>query len=268
LPNRLAAMIESPHNQLVKTARSLHDRKGRELAGLFLAEGPSVVAEALAYAPGIEWIAWCPALGDETGRELVDAARGAGLTLHEMSERAFTALSDARSPQGIAAVLQIRASSLNVVRPEGDAVFLVLHEVRDPGNLGTMIRTADALGAQAVVLCGKCVDQYEPKVVRATAGSLFHLPVVEATWRQTKSWAEEHEIVLAATSLDATLELGLSPLPSRLALVIGNEAHGLPDEVLQDARLRVRIPMRGRAESLNAAVAAAIVLYEASRDRD
>lgn len=259
--------IDSPHNARVKLARSLHAAKGRQEAGLFLAEGPGVVAEALRYASGIAWVAWCPELGSDDAGEIADAATQAGIEVLELSQRAFRALSDTRNPQGIAAVIRLDPPDLTCQRvPEGPARVLVLHEVQDPGNAGTMIRTADAFGAAAVMVVPPGADPYEPKVVRATAGSLFHLPVVEADWRQVVGWARASSFALVAAGADASCELGRVRLPERAAIVIGNEAHGLPQQVLQDAALKVRIPMPGRAESLNAAVAAGVLLYEAARD--
>ena len=260
--------IESPQNRLIKLARSLHGPKGRRETGLLLAEGPAVVAEALLYAPDIEWIAWRPDDAGEEAEALADAASQAGIEVHELSERAFDGLSPTRSPQGIAAIIRMRPADLGAIRCRPDAeTILVLHDLRDPGNVGTMIRAADALGAGAVILSGSCADPYEPKVVRATAGSLFHLPVVEADWGQVVAWARDEKLSLVAAAADAPHVLGKAGLPPRAAIVIGNEAHGLPDDVLQDAAMQVRIPMPGRAESLNAAVAAGIMLYEALRAR-
>ena len=258
--------IESAQNQHVKLAQSLHTAKGRREAGLFLAEGPRVVSELLMYGRGIEWIASCPELGEGEGKELADAGGQAGIPVHEMDERAFRALSDARTPQGIAAVVRIQPwdlASLHV--PSGVCVLLVLHELRDPGNLGSMIRAASAFAAGAVILTADCADPYMPKAVRSSAGALFHLPIVEADWAQVVRWSADAKVSLVAADVEAEHVLGKAGLPQRAAIVIGNEAHGLPAEVLQEVALRVRIPMPGRAESLNAAAAAAILLYETSR---
>lgn len=261
-------IIESPQNERVKLARSLHESKGRRESGLLLAEGPACVAEALLYAPGIQWVAWCEELGDEEVADLAASAQEAGIAVVAMAERAFRALSDTRSPQGIAAVLRQNLWSLDALRPpDGAATYLVLHEVRDPGNLGSMIRSADAFGANGVLLSGSCVDPYDPKVVRATAGSLFHIPVAEADWEQVESWAADHGIKLLGADLEAQHELGNAALARRIGFVIGNEAHGLPQGVLQGVAFTIKIPMYGAAESLNAAGAAAVLLYEAARSR-
>lgn len=259
--------IDSPSNPRVKLARSLHSPKGRREAGLYLVEGPGCLAEALLYAPGIEWVAWCPDLCDELGDELADAASQARIEVVECTREAFEALSDTRSPQGIAAVLRILPATLDAIDLRDGGAVLVVHELRDPGNLGTTIRSADAFGAAGVILTGSCTDPYEPKVVRATAGSFFHLPVVEADWPQVSGWARDAKVSVYATALEAQHAIGKVGMPKRVALVIGNEAHGLPESILQDATYTVTIPMTGRAESLNAAVAAGIVLFEAQRQR-
>lgn len=258
--------IDSPQNQHVKLARSLHSAKGRRDTGLFLAEGPGVVGEALMCAPGIQWVALCPELAGEDADELADAAAQAGIPIHELAERAFKALSDTRAPQGIAAVLRMQPATLDAIPVSDDTrVVLVLHDVRDPGNLGTMLRTADAFGAAATILTGDCADPHSPKAVRASAGALFHLPVVEADWPQVRGWAADSNTSLLAADIEGEHLLGKVGLSPRLGVIIGNEAHGLPPQVLSDVPLRVRIPMPGRAESLNAASAAAVMLYEAQR---
>jgi TrmH family RNA methyltransferase len=258
-------LIDSPQNQWVKLARALHVRKGREEHALFLAEGPRVVQEALSGAQ-VTLVAFCEDLADPLGVQVAQQAADAGIEVARLSERAFSALSDAQHPQGIAALVRLQAPDLEPLRmPDGPACALILLDVQDPGNVGTMIRTADAFGADAVILAGHCADVYEPKVVRATAGSLFHLPVLRATWQQAVDWAQAQGVDLVATALDAGDELGAGQLPRRLAAVIGNEAHGLPPQALAQVPGRLRIPMSGHAESLNAAVAAAILLWERQR---
>jgi len=219
------------------------------------------------FARGIEWLAWCPQRGNEDADEMADAAREAHIKVIEMSQGAFKALSDTPTPQGIAAVMRIEPVALADLVVEKWTTLLVLHDLRDPGNVGTMIRSADAFGANGIILTGSCVDPYDPKVVRSTAGSLFHLPVVEADWSQVVSWAGDRSVKLYATDVDGQHTVGAVGIPRRVAFVVGNEAHGLPDEVLQQVDYTVRIPLPGRAESLNAGVAAGVVLYEADRQK-
>jgi len=260
-------VIDSPQNRWVKLARSLHARKGRQEHGLFLVEGPRVVGEALGRTE-IVWLAVCEELADPLGLEVAQAAGEAGVEVAWLTPRAFEALSDARHPQGIAAVAKLQRTELGTVDiAAGPACVLILVDVQDPGNVGTMIRSADAFGAKAVILAGQCADPYEPKVVRATAGSLFHLPVVRTTWQRTVDWAATQGVDLVATVPDSGQELGATALPARAAVVIGNEAHGLPTEALEAVPTRLRIPMSGGAESLNAAVAAGVLLWEHQRQR-
>jgi RNA methyltransferase, TrmH family len=224
-----------------------------------------VVAEALLHAADIRWVACCPEIAGEDAGAVAAQAAEAGITVNMLSRRAFEALSDTRSPQGLAAVVRARRADLSALIPEAEAfTVLVLHDVRDPGNVGSMIRSADALGATGIIMVAHCADPWEPKAVRATAGSLFHLPVALAGWRQVSAWARDNAIGVVAAVATGHHVLGKADLPPRCALVIGNEAHGLPPEVLQDAALAVRIPMLGHAESLNASAAAAILLYEAA----
>lgn len=258
-------LIDSPQNQWVRLARALHARKGRQERGLFLAEGPRVVQEALGGAE-VVWLALCEELADPLGLQVAQQAAEAGVEVARLTERAFAALSDARHPQGIAALVKVPARELaSLELPEGRTCVLILVDVQDPGNVGTMIRTADAFGAHAALLAGQCADLYEPKVVRATAGSLFQLPVVRTMWAQAVDWAVAQGVDLVATAPDGTQELGVGALPERLAVVMGNEAHGLGADALAQVPVSLRIPMSGSAESLNAAVAAAIVLWEYQR---
>lgn len=259
-------LIDSPQNALIKLARTLHTSRGRRESGLFLAEGPSLVAEALNTSGAVEWVACCPEMADDEAGALAARAIESGLPVHMLTRRAFEALSDTRTPQGLAAVARIQRADLSALALETPQPFtaLALHDVRDPGNVGSMIRCADALGATGVALVAHCADPWEPKVVRATAGSLFHIPLALAGWRQVSAWARDNQVGIVASAASGQHLLGEVPLPERCLLVIGNEAHGLPAQVLQDAALTVRIPMLGRAESLNAAAAAAILLYESA----
>lgn len=252
-------LIDSPQNQYVKLFHSLATPKGRREHGLFPVEGIHPIEDLLATG----WRAmvgyWCPEL--LPGTDLPQALQAASKEFVCLSRRAFEALSDVKSPQGLAAAVRIPKPTVRSIA-DREGVILALHEVRDPGNMGNMIRTADAAGALAVMAVGDCADFYQPKVVRAAAGSLFHLPLVPVTTAQLLQWAGESGTALVATSPTAATPLPQAALPPRCAVLIGSEAHGLPGELAAAADLRVTIPMPGAAESLNATVAAGIVLYE------
>lgn len=179
------------------------------------------------------------------------------------------------NPQGVIAVAQLPspdpqalADALAALPAEGPVTVTVLHEVRDPGNVGTLIRTADAAGADLVVLTRTCADPYAPKAVRASVGSIFHLPVMTGTEApHLLDVLSEQAIVTAATSGHAQLDLYDAELPGRIAWWFGNEARGLDDATLAAAPLSVRIPLAGRAESLNVHTAATVCLFESLRRR-
>jgi RNA methyltransferase, TrmH family len=257
--------IESPQNRIPKLLRALHTKKGRAEHGLALVEGPNGLADALA-AKRLAFLAWCPDVADEAVvQPLLRKAERGGIPVHELTRKAFAATADTATPTGLLGAAGVHLLRLTELSLAGKSVtFLALHEIRDPGNAGTMIRSADAFGARAVIAVGGCVDLYDPKVVRATAGATFRLPLAEATWDEFRAWTKAGEVSIIAADLAGKTSLPQLQWPARSAILIGNEAHGLPPEVASRAGVRVKIPMPGRAESLNAAVAAGIMLYAAN----
>ncbi|HEX6756104.1 MAG TPA: RNA methyltransferase [Mycobacteriales bacterium] len=253
----------------VVAARRLTRRAGREEAGAFLAEGPQAVREALA-RPGAtrELFGTAEALARHAG--LVDAARAAGVPVSEVTARAAAALSETTSPQGLVAVCAPLDVPLGTALAGAPRLVVVLADVRDPGNAGTVLRTADAAGADAVLFAGDSVDPYNGKAVRAGAGSLFHLPVVRGADLPAALRAA-HDAGLTVLAADGSGEADLDELADagRLAgptaWLFGNEAWGLPDAVGALAEARVRIPISPRAESLNLAAAAAVCLFASAR---
>ena len=188
-----------------------------------------------------------------------------------VTDRVAASLSDTVTPQGIVAVVRVLRPDLATVLAERPRLLAVLAGVGDPGNAGTVIRTADAVGAEAVVATGGSVDPYGPKCVRATAGSLFHLPVVrdDDAARVLRAIRSAGILVVATTLAADAEDLEAAAVQQRLseptAWVFGNEAHGVPDAIAEAADLRVRIRLHGQAESLNLAAAAAICLYASAR---
>jgi TrmH family RNA methyltransferase len=232
---------------------------------MFLVEGPHAVAEALASPrhQAVELFLTPTAADREV--ELLRVAAADDVPVVLVTDRVAASLSDTVTPQGVVAVVRSAADSLDAVLAANPRLIVVLVDVADPGNVGTVIRTADAAGADAVVLAGHSVDPHNPKVVRASAGSLFHLPVPRADTTETLSALHHHGVQLLATAVDSAAELfdvaGTGRLGKPVAWLLGNEAHGLPHDVAGAADLTVRIPIRGRAESLNLAAAAAVCLY-------
>lgn len=261
--------VLSARSGRVKAARRLARRVSRAETRLFLAEGPQAVREALELAGCVAEVFALPRAA-EAHPELSARAADQGIAWHLVDDDALRSLAETVHPQGVVAVCRFLDRPLTAVLPEPPvatpALVAVCADVRDPGNAGTVIRSADAAGASAVVLTGSSVDPYNGKAVRASAGSLFHLglAIEPDTAEVVAELRRRGFLVLAAdgageTDLDRALDDGLLDLPT--AWLFGNEAWGLPDEVAALADHRVRIPIHGRAESLNLATAAAVCLY-------
>lgn len=242
--------------------RSLRERRGRENRGAFLAEGVRVVEELAASALELHFLAVASSLEDsDRGRRLVERAKAAGTPLRSVSEDQLRDLADTEHPQGVLAVARIPPSDAAGVELTGEpAVVLALDAVQDPGNLGTLIRSAEALGARAVVALPGTADPWNPKVVRAAAGSLFRLPVLRLGGDEALAWFRSARLQLLVAAAGGE-PLG-APAPARAALVVGNEGAGVSAQVRAAADRLVGVPLRGPAESLNVAGAAAILLHE------
>lgn len=250
----------------IVAARKLTRRAGRDAAGEFLAEGPQPVREALAHEPPPRELFVTEAA---TARhpDLVDAARATGVPVSAVTDRAAAALSETASPQGLVALCRILDVPLATALAGAPRLVVLLADIRDPGNAGTVLRSADAAGADAVVLAGDSVDPYNGKTVRASAGSLFHLPVVRGA-PLNAALAAARAAGLTVLAADGAGERDLDELPELAgptAWLFGNEARGLPAELGARADARVRIPISPRAESLNLAAAAAVCLFASAR---
>jgi TrmH family RNA methyltransferase len=258
----------------VAAARKLTRRSARDAAGEFLAEGPQAIREALAGALAgtgrrpREIFATPEALARHPG--IGDLAATAGAPVSVITKRAAAALSETATPQELVAVCPVLDVPLSAALGGGPALVAILADVRDPGNAGTVLRSADAAGADAVVLAGDSVDPYNGKAVRASAGSLFHLPVVRSA-ALLETLEEARAAGLAVLAADGAGEADIDDLAGNggldrpTAWLFGNEAWGLPVDVGALADLRVRIPIHPRAESLNLAAAAAVCLFRSAR---
>ncbi|MFS0714456.1 RNA methyltransferase [Microbacterium sp. 2P01SA-2] len=257
-------MLENPRSPRVRAVAKLTKRSARQETGLFLLEGPQAAREALAYRADtlVEIFATPSAI--ERHPELAASARRAGVDVVSASEAVLEAMADTVTPQGIVAVARQSPSSLEEIFAARPRLVAICEEVRDPGNLGTIIRAADAAGADAVVLTGRTVDPYNPKVVRSTTGSLFHLPIVLGI-ELDAAVEQAHAAGLRVVAADVKGEEFLDhreTLADPTAWLFGNEARGLADEALARADLALRLPIYGAAESLNLATAASVCLYE------
>lgn len=254
-------MITSTDNPAVRAARRLARGAGPD--GAFLVEGPQAVAEAADRVSDL--FATPAALGAHA--DLVARARAAGARVRTVDDRVLAALADTVTPQGIVAVATLPPAALDGALAAA-SLAVVLVEARDPGNVGTAVRTADAAGADCVVVTAGSADPRSPKAVRASTGSLFHLPVVTgASAPAAVAAARAAGLTTVATTPRAKALHTDVDLTGPSALVFGNEAHGLPAEVVASCDVAVRVPIVGRAESLNLAATVAVVCYEAARQR-
>ncbi|MBO8170291.1 MAG: RNA methyltransferase [Bacillaceae bacterium] len=260
-------VLESLHHPLVKTWSKLLRKKGREQQQAYLIEGEHLIEEALESGVRLEAILF------QQDREIPPAIQKRlhdQRVLYAASERVIERLSDTRTPQGIVAVVHRPDPDRLSIQMEEvlsrDRFFLLLLDrIQDPGNLGTMIRTADAAGLDGVVLGNGTVDLYNPKTVRASMGSLFHIPVVSGNLSEWIGRIREKGGTVLGTSLDEAVPYSDPVFTEQSAIIIGNEGQGVDPEILQQADVRVKIPIYGRAESLNAAAATAVLLYEGVR---
>ena len=257
-------VLENPRSPRVRAVAKLTKRSAREETGLFLLEGPQAAREVLAHRSDtvVEMFATPTAL--ERHPDLKDAAREVGIEVVFTTEAVLDVMADTVTPQGIVAVARQTPTSVRDIFAASPRLVAICEEVRDPGNLGTIIRAADAAGADAVILTGRTVDPYNPKVVRATTGSLFHLPIavgVDLAAAVERAHAAGVRVVAADVGGGDFLA-ARALLAEPTAWLFGNEARGLDDAALALADLSLRLPIYGSAESLNLATAASVCLYE------
>lgn len=268
-PDQLTLTLDNPRAERVKRVAALAGRSARSRAGALLVEGPQSVREAVRFAPERVRDLYISADALAKHRDIVAAALEAGRWVHLGSNQVLDAMS--RQGQGIVAVVDEVGVSLDDVLALKPRLVAVMSNVRDPGNAGTVIRAADAAGADAVILAGECVDPSNPKVVRATAGSLFHIPVVRALPlldAVVELQGAGLRVLAADGSGDVTLgETGAddAALAAPTAWVLGNEAWGLSEDERSLMDAVVKIPIYGQAESLNLATAASVCLYASAR---
>jgi len=263
----MSDVISSAANPLVKRVRALASRKHRQRTGSFVVEGIQPVWQAVEAGAEIEVLLVAPdLLAASSAMRMVTAQEAAGVAVARLTDELFDRISGRRRSSGLAAIVRERPATLEELIVGADSLLVALHTLRNPGNLGTIVRTAVSAGAQAVVLLGDCADPYSPESVRASMGAIFAVPIVAiADANSFFDWTARHGIHIIGTSPTAPHSHWAVGYPLPSALLLGNEQRGLPPDVLARGDIRVRIPMVGTAESLNAAVAAAIMLYEMRR---
>ena len=243
--------ITSTENKIYKQTKKLLNRSERNKTKMFVAEGQRIVEDAVASGAAEYLFVSQDYRGDEYD-----------LPTYRVSGKMFCALSDTETNQGILAVCKMQEYDINNINCD---TLLICDGVSDPGNLGTLIRTAECSGVGGVILLKGTVDPYSPKVVRSTMGSIFRMPLYFAQMQDLTDYLSEYAIV--ATVLDGSKDLYDIDFPAKTAVVVGNEAHGVSSGVADMANIRTRIPMCGKSESLNASVAGSVVMYEIFRQK-
>lgn len=262
----MSEIITSAANPLVKRVRSLAERKYRRQQGAFVVEGAQPVGRALEAGWEVEVLIVAPDLLTGAGAAIVAGQRARGIRVAQVSAELFGRMSDRDGPSGLAAIVRGGLTPPGGLPAGPGCVYVALHDIGNPGNLGTIIRTADATGAAGVILIGDTADPFAPAAVKASMGSLFavrlaHIAETGAFFR----WAGEAGVRVLAMSGQASVEHWAAAYRPPLAILLGAEGPGLPAAVLEQADERIRIPMAGTPESLNLAVAAGVMLYEVRR---
>jgi len=260
--------ITSSSNPKIKEAIDIRRRKSRTEHASFIIEGPHLVEMALAADTSISEVFFTEAFGrKEEGQRTLRQLSKCTARIYEVAEHLLVKLSETEAPQGIIAVATHSLLPLSELQLRDNPLLAVSDGIRDPGNLGTIIRTADAAGADGVVILPGTCDVYMQKVIRATAGSLFNIPVAHAAVDEFLDWLRANKISLAVTASGAENSFFEAVLDKPVAFVFGNEAQGVQEDLKEAADMVLSIPIYGRAESLNVAASAAICLYEAVRQR-
>jgi RNA methyltransferase, TrmH family len=262
------SVITSSGNSTIKAIRALRQRKERQRTGLFYAEGIRLVGEAVDLAVDIEMCVVAPELLiSDYGQLTLERAEAHGINCLEVSAGVFRGISLKEGPQGIAAVVRQRWEALAEIIPGNELCWIALASVQDPGNLGAILRTSDAVGAAGVILIGDATDPYDPGAVRAGMGAIFSQRLVRASNEELLAWRQRHGARVVGTSDAASLDYRDAAYSRPLVLLMGSEREGLGEEAMTWCDEIVRIPMEGRSDSLNLAVATGVMLYEVFRRR-
>ena len=273
----MANIITSAQNPLVKSLVSLRKKKRlRFQKGIFLIEGERELLHALAGGIEFETMVFCRELlaGNEELKSMESLAERSSIgstgavELVEISPQAYGKIALRENTEGIVGVAKIPRRDIYKLQLSKNPLVLVAAGVEKPGNLGALLRTADGAGVEVLIVCGREVDLYNPNVVRSSLGALFTVPAFSLSWEETWQWLQEKRIRMIFTSPAAEKDYTKEDYTGAVAIFLGSEKEGLPSEWLRKKNSKVKIPMRGRMDSLNTSCSGAIVLYEAVRQRE
>lgn len=257
----------SPNNPKIKQIRALHQRKARQESGLFVVEGIRPVGEAVEAGASLAYLVYAPErLESDYAHRLIHTQEQSGIPVYAVAAAVFDTLADKENPQGILAVLHQSGQQLSSLDATNFPWGVALVSPQDPGNIGTILRTVDAVGASGLLLLDQAADPYHPSAVRASMGTLFWHPVVMAPFAEFATWAKRHGYEVYGTSAHASVPYEEVKCYERPAiLLMGSEREGLNAEQSAFCQQLISLPMRGRATSLNLAVATGVMLYEMLR---
>lgn len=265
----MADLISSLSNPLIKQARALKQKKARDESGAFLVEGILHVGQALEVGWPVDVLFHSPELlTSEFASQLLARAAARHIRCQPVSAEVFESLAEKENPQGLAAILRQKEASLAGLVVKKTSLFAAVVSPQDPGNVGTILRTLDAVGADGLILLEGGADPYHPSAVRASMGAHFFVPFVQARFDAFTQWARQKKLFVAGTSARGSLDYRqFSPPAGPLALLLGSEQKGLSEQQVAACDQLIRLPMRGKASSLNLAVAAGVLLYRLSEGK-
>ena len=261
--------ITSSKNPAVKHACALRNRRTREKEKLTILEGYRELSRGNEYGMEIIEAFFCPEMFlGENEFSLLEKLAESGARVAQVPAHLMTKMTYRDRPEGLLAIARMKRHNLSDLAQKPNSLYIIAEAVEKPGNLGSILRSADASGVDGLIICNKCTDIYNPNVIRASTGALFSVPMAEASTQETIRWLKENKIQsLAATPHTDKIYTEVDMTQS-VAIVVGTEQHGLTQEWLDNADIGVRIPMLGKIDSLNVATAATILLYEAARQRN
>jgi TrmH family RNA methyltransferase len=261
-------LLTSGQNPKIKQVKKLRDRRDRDETGLFLIEGYRELMRAVDAGWKIESLFISPLLFLGTNEsELIERIKGMGSPIFETPDFLFRSLSYRDRPDGLLAVAYQKCLSFNDLNKSATPFYIIAESIEKPGNLGTILRSADGVGCDGVIICDRCTDIYNPNVVRASTGTLFTQPVVEATTEETIAFLQSQGVAIVAATPEAPQSFTEANFKGPIAIVVGTEQLGLSEKWKKAASIQVSIPMLGVADSLNVAVATTLLLYEVIRQR-
>ena len=256
-------IITSRTNPKIKQARALRQRKERDATGLFLVEGITHVAAAVEARATVEYICYAPdSLTSQFAQNLIEQVASRNIPVYPAATDVFESLSDKDNPTGLLAVARKPITNYQSLMTNHQSWHVALVSPQDPGNLGAILRTLDAVNASGLILLDGGADPYHPGAVRASMGALFYKPVVSTTFAEFQAWARQNGYGIVGTSAHASVDYRTAEYRRPLILLMGSEQKGLSPEQLRTCDQTIRLPMAGKVSSLNLAVAAGVILYE------